>query len=278
MPKVKPVHHFESRGEKLVLLERRKDIAIVTLNRPDDGNMITRPMHREFEDVTYQLIYDREVRAVIITGAGRDFCAGPQPEHLLERAATGYNTAAVCKELTRSAMRLGENMLNIRAPIISAVNGRAHSLGATIALFGDVVIAADNAEFRDDHVVQGNVAGDGGACMWPLLIGPARAKQYLMTGDILTAEEAERIGLINRVVPAAKLMSEALAFAERLAAGPPLAIQWTKLAVNKYIKFVLHEVGDLGIAWEFHTIRSEDHLTAMRAIVNKTPPPRFKGV
>lgn len=279
MSNVKPMHHFERGQKSQVLVERRNgnDIVIVTLNRPEAGNVIDRPMHREIEDITYQLIYDREVRAIIVTGAGKDFSLGPDLQPLLERAETGYNTAGVGKELTRSAMRMAENIVSIRAPVISAVNGRAYGLAATIALFADVIIAAENAEFRDDHVVQGDVAGDGGACMWPLLIGPARAKRYLMTGDPVSAREAERMGLINQVVPTAELMPTALAFAERLCALPPLAVQWSKMAVNKYIKFVLHEVGDLGIAWEFHTMRSEDHLAAMRAIVHKTPFPRFEG-
>ena len=129
----------------------------------------------------------------------------------LRRSETRYNTAGVGMQFTRSPMIMVENILNIRAPVISAVRGRVHGMAATIALFGDVVIAGDDAEFLDDHVVQGNVAGDGGACMWPLLIGPARVKWHLMTGDAISAGEAERIGLVNKVVPAAELMPTALA-------------------------------------------------------------------
>ena len=269
----------ERRNGNDILVERRNgnDIVIVTLNRPEVGNIIDRNMHQVIEDIGHQLIYDDDVRAVILTGAGNDFCVGTNLQDVLNRAETRYNTAGRGLRSTRSPMRMVENILNIRAPVISAVRGRAHGIGATIALFGDVVIAADDAEFLDDHVVQGNVAGDGGACMWPLLIGPARAKWHLMTGDPISAGEAERIGLVNKVVPAAELMPTALAFAERLCALPPLAVKWSKMTVNKYLKFVLHEVGDLGIALEYHTARSEDHLSAVRAIVNKTPFPRFEG-
>ena len=276
---VTPKDQFVRSQTSQILVERRNgnDIVIVTLNRPDAGNVMDRNMHRELEDIGHQLIYDNDVRAVIITGAGKNFSVGTHLQDNLRRSETRYNNAGVGMQFTRSPMIMVENILNIRAPVISAVRGRVHGMAATIALFGDVVIAGDDAEFLDDHVVQGNVAGDGGACMWPLLIGPARAKWHLMTGDPISAQEAERIGLVNKVVPAAELMPTALAFAERLCALPPLAVKWSKMAVNKYIKFVLHEVGDLGIAWEFATLRSEDHLAAMRAIVNKTPFPRYEG-
>lgn len=276
---IRPAHHFDRNAPPQVKVERRNgnDIVIVTLNCPEKGNRVDRNMHRELEDIGHELIYDKEVRAVIFTGAGPDFCAGPDVEHILDRAETHYNNIGVALEMNRSAMRLVENILDIRAPVISAVQGLAHGIGATLALFADIVIAADNAVFSDDHVIQGQVAGDGGACMWPLLIGPSRAKWHMLTGDPITAAKGEQMGLVNQVVPAAQLMPSALAFAERLCGLPPLAVKWSKMAVNKYIKFVLHEVGDLGIAWEFLTFLSDDHLAAMRALVNKTPRPRFEG-
>ena len=279
MDTIKPAFHFEKTGAPQIKVERRNggDIVIVTLNGPEVGNRVDRNMHREIEDIGHELIYDRDVRAVILAGAGKDFCAGPDVEHILSRAETKYNNVGVNMEMMRSAMRIVENILDIRAPVISAVQGRAHGMGATLALFADIIIAADDATFSDDHVTQGQVAGDGGACMWPLLIGPARAKWHLLTGDPITAVKGEQMGLVNQVVPAAQLMPAALAVAERLCALPPLAVKWSKMAVNKYIKFVLHEVGDLGIGWEALTMHSEDHLKAMRAIVHKTPVPRFEG-
>src|SRR4029450_3594365 len=105
-------------------------------------------------------------------------------------------------------------------------------LGATLALFSDVIFAADNARIGDPHVRVGVVAGDGGAVIWPWLIGAARAKEFLLTGDLLTAVEAERIGLINRVVPADQLMAVAMTLAQRLAAGATQAIPWHQVSVN----------------------------------------------
>jgi enoyl-CoA hydratase len=135
---------------------------------------------------------------------------------------------------------------------------------------------ADGATIGDPHVKVGVVAGDGGAAIWPLAVGPARAKQYLLTGDPLTAAEAERIGLVNRVVPAADLDREATAFATRLAAGAPLAVRYTKLSVNKLIKDALNVAFDTSTALEIVTFQSEDHQEALAAIREKRPP-AFKG-
>ena len=121
-------------------------------------------------------------------------------------------------------------------PIVAALNGPAVGLGASIALLCDVIFMADTASIADPHVRVGIVAGDGGTAIWPLVLGPARAKEFLLTGDKVDAATAERIGLVNHVVPAAELMDAARAFADRLAAGAPLALRYTKLAVNKWIK------------------------------------------
>jgi enoyl-CoA hydratase len=139
-----------------------------------------------------------------------------------------------------------------------------------------VIFIADTATIADPHVRVGLVAGDGGAAIWPLAVGPARAKQYLLTGDPLTAAEAERIGLVNRVLPAADLEREAMRFAQRLADGAPLAVRYTKMAVNKIVKDALNVAFDASTALEIVTFRSEDHLEALAAIREKRPP-KFKG-
>ena len=156
------------------------------------------------------------------------------------------------------------------------MNGPAIGLGASIALLCDVIFMADTAHIADPHVRVGIVAGDGGAVIWPLVLGPARAKQYLLTGDPVSADEAERIGLVNRVVPAAELDAEALAFATRLAAGAPLAVRYTKLAVNKLVKDALATAFDTSTALELVTFLSRDHVEALAALREKRPP-EFEG-
>jgi enoyl-CoA hydratase len=168
------------------------------------------------------------------------------------------------------------DLLDIPIPIVAAINGPAVGLGASIALLCDTIFIAESAHVADPHVLVGIVAGDGGAAIWPLAVGPARAKQYLMTGDPVPAVEAERIGLVNRVVPDDALRDEALAFARRLAAGAPLAIQYTKQSVNKVVKEALNLAFDASTALEIVTFQSEDHGEALRALREKRKPV-FRG-
>ena len=157
-----------------------------------------------------------------------------------------------------------------------AINGTAAGLGATIALLSDVIFMADSARIGDTHVKMGLVAGDGGTVAWPLAVGPARAKQYLMTGDPVSAQEAERIGLVNFVVPDDELEQRAMEFAARLADVAPLALRYTKAAVNKLVKEALNTSFDFALAMEISTFHSEDHAEALAAIKEKRPP-SFKG-
>ncbi len=168
------------------------------------------------------------------------------------------------------------DLLDVQLPIVAAINGPAVGLGASLALLCDVIFMADTATIADPHVRVGIVAGDGGVVIWPLVLGPARAKQYLLTGDPVGAVEAERIGLVNRVVPAAELEREALAFAQRLADAAPLAVQYTKLAVNKLVKDALNVAFDTSTALEIVTFQSEDHREALAAIREKRKP-AFRG-
>lgn len=252
-------------------VEKADRVATVTLNRPDVLNAIDGEMHRELEDVWLDLNEDPEVQAVVLTGAGRAFSAGGDIQGM---ARGDYHP------LERPTVRLGRrivlNLLEVEAPVIAALNGDAVGLGATLALFCDVIIADERARIGDPHVRVGLVAGDGGAVIWPLLCGVAKAKEYLMTGDLLSAQEAERIGLINRVVPAGRAYEEAVALARRLAHGPTWAIRWTKFSVNKVVRHLTNLVLDTSLALESLTFLTEDHREAVRAFLEKRPP-AFRG-
>jgi enoyl-CoA hydratase len=159
---------------------------------------------------------------------------------------------------------------------VSAVNGAAAGLGATIALLCDVVVAARNARIGDPHVKMGITAGDGGAVIWPLLVGVNKAKYMLMTGDLVTADEAMEMGLVNRVVDEGEALNEATAIARRLGAGAPYAVQSSKVAVNKFIKMVSNLVLPLSLSLEEVSMTKDDHREAVKAFQEKREP-KFTG-
>ena len=258
-------------------IEKSNKVATVTLNRPERLNAVNAVMHNELERFFGEVNSDSEINAIVLTGAGRAFCAGGDISGFGSAAATPESpTASIQATFARGPRRLILNLLEIEAPVIVALNGDAIGLGATIALFGDVVIASETARLADTHVKIGLVAGDGGAVIWPMLAGVHRAKEYLMTGDFIAAPEAERIGLINRVLPAGEVLPAARALAERLANGPTWAVRWTKASVNKALRDQLNLVLDTSLAYESLSASTDDHEEATRAFMEKRPP-NFSG-
>jgi enoyl-CoA hydratase len=246
--------------EFLLVEKRDTGVAVVTMNRPELLNAINWKMHEEIERVFVELDHDPAVRAIVLTGAGRGFCSGGDQKSL--------DTVPIPSP-TRSGRHLVRNILEVEAPIIAAVNGAAVGLGATLALFCDVVFAQPSARFADTHVTAGVVAGDGGAVIWPLLIGPVRAKHYLMTGAFISAEEAASMGMINKVVPEGTVREAAIEYAEMLAAGPRDAIVWTKYSVNKLLKDHVNLLLDTSLALETLTFASPDRKEAVAAFAEK---------
>ena len=253
-------------------LERAGDVLRVVIDHPtSELNAVDEALHRDFAALFAGLRRESAARAVVLTGRGKAFSAGGD-----FRWFPSLQDSARMEELRRDAKQLVWDLLDVEVPIVAAVNGHAMGLGASIALLCDVIFMADTATIGDPHVRVGLVAGDGGVAIWPLALGPARAKEYLLTGDPLSAAEAERIGLVNRVVPAATLADEAMRFATRLAAGAPLALRYTKLADNKLVKDALNVAFDASTALEVVTFRSADHQEALAALREKRTP-QFKG-
>jgi enoyl-CoA hydratase len=253
-------------------LERLGEVLRVTIAHPSSAlNAVDDRLHRDLTALFAGLRREDRARAVVLTGRGRAFSAGGDFAWF-----PSLRSVERLDALRRDARQLVWDLLDVEVPIVAAVNGHAMGLGASIALLCDVIFMAKEATIGDPHVRVGLVAGDGGAAIWPLAVGPARATQYLLTGDPLTAAEAERIGLVNRVVPAADLAEEAMAFARRLAAGAPLAVRYTKLAVNKLVKEALNVAFDTSTALELVTFQSADHQEALAALREKRPP-LFKG-
>lgn len=257
---------------KTLRFARRGRVLEITMNRPDKLNAIDEEMHAELAHVFVDVSNDPACDVAVLTGAGRAFSAGGDidwMQRMIDQPASFEKTAREGKQIVYT-------LLDCEKPVIAKLNGHATGLGATIALFCDVVFAAENAKIGDPHVSVGFVAGDGGAVIWPQLIGYARAKEYLMTGDLMTAAEAERIGLVNHAVPAAELDERVAQFADRLAAGATKAIRWTKMSTNIGLKQLAHSIMDASLAYEAMSNVTADHQEAVNAFREKRAP-QFTG-
>lgn len=253
---------------KAIGLRRDGPVLHATLNRPEVLNALDMPMHHELLALFEAAASDAETRVLVLTGAGKAFCAGGDASAVQET----IDDPALFLEGAENGKKLVHAILDCPKPVIAKVNGAAMGLGATIALFCDIAIAADQARIADPHVRFGLPAGDGGAVIWPALIGFNRAKRYLLTGDALTGSEAAAIGLIDSAVPAAELDAAVDALARRIAAGAPQAVQYTKAAVNIELKAIAERVLDTSFALEALAARSKDHQEAITAFLEKRPP------
>jgi enoyl-CoA hydratase len=255
-----------------IVFRRDGKVLHATLNRPEVLNAFDAQMDNEVGRLFDDVARDDETNVLVLTGAGKAFSAGGDIEHMQKV----IDEPKLFLDGLRNGKRLLYSMLDCPKPIIAKVNGAAMGLGATIALFCDLVFAANHAKIGDPHVKVGYTAGDGGSVIWPALLGPVRAKQYLLTGDHLTGEDAARIGLINQAVPAEELDRLVDDFAQRIAKGASLAIQFTKMSVNVTLKQQLVSVIDASFAYEALSGRSQDHQEAVNAFREKRAP-RFTG-
>lgn len=257
---------------KAIAFRRDGKVLHATFNRPEVLNAFDEVLDRETGRLFGDVAADEDTNVLVLTGAGKAFSAGGDIEHM----QTVIDQPHLFLDGIRNGKKLLYGMLDCPKPIIAKVNGAAIGLGATIALFSDIIIAANHAKIADPHVKVGFTAGDGGAVIWPALLGHARAKQYLLTGDAVTGEEAARIGLINQAVPAEDLDRVVDELAQRIANGAALAIQWTKLSVNIALKAQLTAVIDASFAYEALSNVTADHQEAVNAFRERRAP-RFTG-
>ena len=260
-----------------VLAKQEGRLLTVAFNRPERMNAVGGGLHEDFTAILETAREDKSVGAILLRGEGRAFCVGGDVKDFAERStATEGPSPAETVRNTLHGTAILDTILSVPQPIVAAVHGYAMGLGATIALFCDVVIAAEDAFFADTHVNVGVVAGDGGAVLWPLLLPFGVAKYHLLTGDRISGSDAARLGMVYKAVPADKVLEEATAVAHRLASGPPLAIRFTKTAVNQVLRERLNLVLDIGLALSAITYISDDHREAARAFTEKRDPV-FRG-
>lgn len=251
-----------------ILMAREGRMLRITLNRPDAMNAVNLALHDELAQALWFAQGDSGSDLVLITGAGRAFSAGGDLDHIQRNA----DNPRLFDHEARMAKRIIYTLLDIDKPVVCRMNGHAVGLGATLALMCDIVFAAENAKIGDPHVGLGLVAGDGGQVIWAQRIGLTRAKEFLFTGELLSATRAAEIGLINHAVPADELDERVDAFCQKLLAGAMGAIRMTKILTNLEVKRIAHAVMETGIALESLSVRTGDHLEGIAALREKRAP------
>jgi len=253
---------------RTIAVERRGPVLTIILNRPDAFNAVNAVMHEELSRIFTDVRRDKDAKVVVLTGRGKGFCGGGDAgwmQDAIDDPASFEQTAREAKDIVFSQLELDR-------PLICRLNGHAAGLGASLALLCDIIVAQEGARIGDPHVPFGLVAGDGGALIWPQLVGYAKAKKYLFTGDMMEAREAERLGLITEVVALEDLDKTVDALADRLAALPTKALNWTKVTANLPLKALFHAHFDTGISYEISSNVSRDHQEAVNAFREKRKP------
>ena len=243
----------------------------IVLSAPGRLNALGHDMHRDLAHVWSVVDRDPDTRVALVRGEGSAFSAGGDLD-LIEDMVDDWPTRV---RVLREARDLVYNVINCAKPIVSAMHGPAVGAGLVVGVLADVSIAARSARLIDGHTKLGVAAGDHAALVWPLLVGMAKAKYYLLTCEPLSGEEAERIGLVSRCVDDDRLLDEAYAVAQRLAAGSQSAIRWTKYALNNWLRMA-GPTFDTSLALEFVGFDGPDVREGVAALREKRRP-RFTG-
>jgi enoyl-CoA hydratase len=254
-------------GAGLAIEVRPDGVAILTFDRPDVMNAINWPLYQELLRLYREVAVRPDIKVLVLRGAGRAFCAGGDIEFMRQ-----MDTGEIDKRAVNAlSMEFFRAHVSLPQPTIAVVDGPAIGLGVTIALTCDVIFAGERARFADPHVQMGLVPGDGGPVIWPMLVGVAKAKELLFTGDVVRADDALRLGLVNHVHPSDEVLDRALAFAARLAQGPAFAIQATKSLVNLTLRTLGEQVVTQGLALEMLSQDTDYHRTAVARFLADDP-------
>ena len=249
-----------------IIFEKEENIAIITFNRPEAMNALNNQTRAEFRAAIDDVAEDDAIKVLILTGSGKAFVAGSDIKEF--NATTPF--------AAHNIRRLGEMVEQLEKPVIAAVNGFCLGGGNEIAMGCDIIIASDKAKFGQTEINIGIIPGGGGTQRLPRLIGPGRAKELIYTGDIIRAEEADRLGLVNRVVPMDELMPAAKELAKKIAAKSAAALKLAKTAINRGMQTNLES----GLKYEYElyslSLSLEDKLEGVNAFLEKRAP-KFVG-
>lgn len=263
---------------KYIILKKEDNIVTLILNRPERLNAVNEEVFAEMNAALDEVARDPEARVFIITGAGRAFCAGADISsgESRERIMEIGNPAEQRSHLRRGPQTVIKKLHGLEIPTIAMVNGAAVGAGFDFALACDIRIGSETARFRVAFTTIGLVPGTGGAWFLPRIVGIGRAAELLFSGDFIDAKEAERIGILNRVVPPEDLEKETMALARRLAANPPLALKLDKYLMYKGLEVDLDTALEMAATAQTICLASEDHREGVAAFREKRQPV-FKG-
>jgi enoyl-CoA hydratase len=229
-------------------------VRLVTMTRPEQLNAFDEPLHTAVLNIWAELHKDEDARVVVLTGQGRAFSAGGD----IKGFERSHEDLALRRRQQRDTLRLIKEMLSFPLPVIAAVNGPAVGLGCSVVGLCDLVLMSSKSYLADPHVPVGLVAADGTAATFPFMTSMLRVKEYLFTGERIRAEDAERLGLANRVVEPDDLMDEALALAHRLAEQPAVALQDTKRALNLHLLASVERILPFALAAQSESFATDE--------------------
>ncbi len=254
-----------------LIVELNESILWITLNRPDASNAYSEKMIESFVSVLKQADKDKEVRVIVITGAGKHFCAGGDIKAMKNKSGMFAGESNELRELYQNGIQqIPLTISQLKKPVIAMVNGAAVGAGCDLAAMCDMRIASQEASFAETFAKVGLVPGDGGAFFMTRIIGFAKAMEMFLTCQTISAEEALKIGLVSKVVELKDLKNEVEKLAKHLSSLPPIALQMTKRAVIHSYKSDLISHLELMAAYQGITQRSSDHFKAIEGLLTKT--------
>ncbi|KHK88984.1 enoyl-CoA hydratase/isomerase family protein [Novosphingobium malaysiense] len=267
-----PGNHDYTRYTALQL-DKQEGLLTITLSNPGKRNATTPQMSSELTTIWDDAWQDPEVRVILIQGDGADFCAGADTSRL---GGNRYSGNTPVFPMTRNAKKHAYGIIDCEKPVVAKVRGVAYGVGVTLALAADLTYASETARFCDSHVKLGMATGDGGVLLWPAMGALRRAKEALLLGDVIPAQEAADLGLINRALPDDELDAHVDAIIERLLALPPHAMSYSKVSLNLALKQMTGTAFEASAAYQAYTMKTEDFLEAGQALREKRKGD-FKG-
>lgn len=260
--------------EPFLLIERDGPVVIATFNRPEERNAISETAHsEEIADFCKQMTRDNSVRAIVLTGAGKAFCAGGNVKNMQERSGMFGGTPYEIRNSYRTSVQMiGPALSELEVPLVAAINGPAIGLGLDIACMCDIRLMAENAVVAESYVKLGIIPGGGGGWLLPRLIGPQRANLMTLTGDAIDAAKALEYGLVAEVVPGDQLLPRAIELAGKIAANPGHATRMAKRLMREGAHMKLASLLEMAAAYQALCHYSEDHHEAIAAFLGKRAP------